>query len=71
MVLSSLNTTDIESTYNLVLWLEDDREFYQGVSVGLIISFVMCSTGGRGRGGKPKVRDPNKPRNSLFKKRFT
>ncbi|KAG0566661.1 hypothetical protein KC19_7G079900 [Ceratodon purpureus] len=26
---------------------------------------------GRGRGGKAKVRDPNKPRNSLFKKRFT
>jgi len=36
--------------------------------------YMEYSTGrgrGMGRGGKPKQRDPNKPRNQLFKKRFT
>lgn len=33
--------------------------------------YYEYSTGGRGRVNKPKVRDPNKPRNTLFKKRFT
>jgi len=42
-------------------------------NVDMRVAICACSTGrgrGMGRGQLKKGRDPNKPRNQLFKKRF-